>query len=148
MAPAGANPTSTAGLTIQSDDGRNATPIASHKKQPFISYCTRFYDRAKNALPFYKLALHPAGMTRARTRAVVDRVSQCASSREIDPALIKFVEALAIADARRDHLFDSVRLRKNHLDAASEKCISSGVRDEIRRDLCSVLDRASKRKID
>jgi hypothetical protein len=87
-------------------------------------------------------------MTRARTRAVVDRVSQRASSREIDPALIKFVEALAIADARRDHLFDSERLMKNHLDAVSEKRISSGIRDETRSDLCSVLDRASKRKID
>ena len=83
-------------------------------------------------------------MTRARMRAVVDRVSQRASSREIDPALIKFVEA----DARRDHLFDSERLMKNHRDAASEKRISSGIRDETRSDLCSVLDRASKRKID
>lgn len=87
-------------------------------------------------------------MKRARRRAVVYRVSRRASSGEIDPALIKFVEALAIADARRDHIFESERLMKNHLDAAGEKRISSGIRDEPRSDLCSVLNRASKRKID
>jgi hypothetical protein len=87
-------------------------------------------------------------MKRARMRRVVDRVSRRATSGEIDPALIKFVEALAIADARRDHLFESERLMKNHLDAASEKRISSGIRAKTRSDLCSVLDRASKRKID
>jgi hypothetical protein len=87
-------------------------------------------------------------MKRARMRGVIDRVSRRASSGEIDPALIKFVEALAIADARRDHLFESERLMENHLDAASEQRISSGTRDETRSDLCSVLDRASKRKID
>ena len=86
-------------------------------------------------------------MKRARTRGI-DRVSRAATADGIDPALIKFVEALAIADARRDHLFESERLMKNHLDAAGEKRISSGIRDETRSDLCSVLDRASKRKID
>jgi hypothetical protein len=86
-------------------------------------------------------------MKRARTRGI-DRVSRGATVAEIDPALIKFVEALAIADARRDHLFEGERLMKNHLDAAGEKHISNGFRDEIRSDLCSVLDRASKRKID
>ena len=87
-------------------------------------------------------------MKRARMRGVFDRVSRSTTSGEIDPTLFKFVEALAIADARRDHLFESERLMKNHLDAASEKRISSGTRDETRSDLCSVLDRASKRKID
>ena len=87
-------------------------------------------------------------MKRARKRGTVDRASWSATSGEIDPALIKFVEALAIADARRDHLFESERLMKNHLDAAGDKRISSGIRDEARSDLCSVLDRASKRKID
>ena len=87
-------------------------------------------------------------MKRARMKGVVDRVSRRATSGEIDPILIKFVEALAIADARRDHLFESQRLMKNHLDAAGEKRISSGIRDETRSNLCSVLDRASKRKID
>jgi hypothetical protein len=87
-------------------------------------------------------------MKRARMRGVFDRVSRSTTSGEIDPALFKFVEALAIADARRDHLFESERLMKNHLDAASEKRISSGTRDETRGDLCSVLDRASKRKVD
>jgi hypothetical protein len=87
-------------------------------------------------------------MKRARTRGAVDRVTRRATSGDIDPALIRFVEALAIADARRDHLFESERLMKNHLDAAVEKRISNGIRDETRSDLCSVLDRASKRKID
>jgi len=87
-------------------------------------------------------------MKRARIRGAVDRVSRRATLGEIDPALIKFVEALAIADARRDHLFESERPMKNRLDAASEKRISSGIRDETCSDLCSVLDRASKRKID
>ncbi len=87
-------------------------------------------------------------MKRARKRGTVDRASWSATSGEIDPALIKFVEALAIADARRDHLFESERLMKNHLDAAGDKRISSGIRDEARSDLCSVLDRASERKID
>jgi hypothetical protein len=87
-------------------------------------------------------------MKRARTRGAVDRVTRRATSGEIDPALIKFVEALAIADARRDHLFESERLMKNHLDAAGEKCIGNGIRDETRSDLCSVLYRTSKRKID
>jgi len=86
-------------------------------------------------------------MKRARTRGI-NRASRRATSGEIPPALIKFVEALAIADARRDHLLESERLMKNHLDAASKKRISSGIRDETRSNLCSVLDRASKRKID
>lgn len=86
-------------------------------------------------------------MKRARTRGI-DRLSRAATVGGIDPVLIKFVEALAIADARRDHLFESERLMKNHLDAAGEKRISIGIRDETRSDLCSVLDRASKRKID
>jgi len=87
-------------------------------------------------------------MKRARMKGVVDRVSRPATSGEIDPILIKFVEALAIADARRDHLFESERLMKNHLDAAGEMRISGGVQNEARSNICPVLDRASKRKID
>jgi hypothetical protein len=87
-------------------------------------------------------------MKRARMREVFHRAPRCATSREIDPALIKFVEALAIADARRDHLFESERLMRNHLDAAGEKRISGSIQNETRSNLCSVLDRASKRKID
>ena len=86
-------------------------------------------------------------MKRARMRGVVDRVSRRATSGDIDPILIKFVEALAIADARRDHLFESERLMKNHLDAAGEKRISNGIRDEIRSDLdrsCQVLSRSPR----
>lgn len=87
-------------------------------------------------------------MKRSRMRGLVDRASRRATSDQFDPALIKFVEALAIADARRDHLFESERLMKNYLDGAGEKHISSGTRDETRSDPCSVLDRASKRKVD
>ena len=85
-------------------------------------------------------------MKRERMRGVVDRVSRRATLG--DPTLIKFVEALAIADARRDQLFESELLMKNHLDAAGEKRISGGVQDEARSNICPVLDRASKRKID
>ncbi|MFK4537908.1 hypothetical protein ABIA00_006091 [Bradyrhizobium ottawaense] len=87
-------------------------------------------------------------MKHTRTGELPNRGHQSADSSQIDPALIKFVEALAIADARRDHLLDSERLMKNHLGAAGDKRLSSGTRDETRSDLCSVLDRASKRKID
>lgn len=87
-------------------------------------------------------------MKRPKIKGAVDRVTPRATSGEIDPALIKFVEALAIADARRDHLFESERLMKNHLDAAGEKRISDGIRNETRSYLCSVLDRATKRKVD
>ncbi|MGY3470133.1 hypothetical protein ACVW0I_007004 [Bradyrhizobium sp. LM6.11] len=62
--------------------------------------------------------------------------------------MLKFIEALAIADARRDHLFENERLMKIHIDAASEKRIGGGVQDEARSNLRSVLDRASKRKVD
>ncbi|MGY4496981.1 hypothetical protein ACVWYH_000908 [Bradyrhizobium sp. GM24.11] len=87
-------------------------------------------------------------MKRTKTREVFHRASPCVTPREIDPALVKFVEALAIADARRDHHFQNDRLMKDHLDAADEKRISGGVPDEARSSLCSVLDRASERKVD
>jgi len=87
-------------------------------------------------------------MKRAKMREVFHRAPQCATLREIDSALVRFVEALAIADARRDHLFENERLTKDHLDAAGEKRISGSVQDETRSNLCSVLDRASKRKVD
>ncbi|WP_136626139.1 hypothetical protein [Bradyrhizobium macuxiense] len=90
---------------------------------------------------------HLAVMTRAKTKGVF-HAPQCANPPEIDPALFKIVEALAIADARRDHLFENERLMKTHIDAASEKRISGGVQDEASSNLCSVLDRASKRKVD
>ena len=87
-------------------------------------------------------------MRRRRISEPFRRSPQGATSAEIDLALIELVEALAIADARRDHLRESERLMKNHLDAAGEKHISSGVLDETRGNLRSVLDRASERKID
>lgn len=87
-------------------------------------------------------------MKRTKTREVLHRAPQCVPPREIDPALVRFVEALAIADARRDHVLESERLMKDHLDAAGEKRISGGVQYEVRSSLCPVLDRASERKID
>ncbi|UFX43995.1 hypothetical protein HAP47_0033095 [Bradyrhizobium sp. 41S5] len=87
-------------------------------------------------------------MKRAKTKEILHRAPRCLNLRNIDPALVKFVEALAIADARRDHLFENERLMKTHIDAASEKLISGGDQDEARGSLCSVLDRASERKVD
>lgn len=87
-------------------------------------------------------------MKRRRISESFHRAPQGATSLEIDLALIEFVEALAIADARRDHLRESERLMKNHLDAAGEKRIGSGILDETRGNLRWVLDRAAKRKID
>lgn len=76
------------------------------------------------------------------------RAVQRGTSREIDSTLLKFVEALAIADARRDHRFGRERLMKDSLGAASEKPMNGDVQNEARSNLCSVLDRASKRKVD
>ena len=96
------------------------------------------------------LGLHVASCCHEarKTNDVFGRRSLCVSPRELDPVLVKFVEALAIADARRDHHFENERLMKDLLDAAGEKRISGGVQDEARSNLCSVLDRASKRKVD
>jgi hypothetical protein len=80
-------------------------------------------------------------MKRAEIKAIpgqTHQLSRKASSRGIDPALIKLVEALAIADARRDHLFESQRLTRYDLDALGEERINTGVRDEARGDLCPV----------
>ena len=81
-------------------------------------------------------------MKRAKTREVFRRAPQCVTPREIAPALVKFVGALAIADAWRDHLFENERLMKTHLDAPGEKDIRGGVQDEARSNLRSILDRA------
>ncbi|MCP3396905.1 MULTISPECIES: hypothetical protein [unclassified Bradyrhizobium] len=91
---------------------------------------------------------HLAAMKRAKTRGILHGAPRCVNLSEIGPVLVKIVEALAIADARRDHLFENERLMKTHIDAASEKRISGGDQDEARGSLCSVLDRASERKVD
>jgi hypothetical protein len=69
-------------------------------------------------------------------------------AREIDPALLRFVEALAIADARRDHLLVSRQFVRTPVEVAGERRSGNGGHDETRSDLRSVLDRASERKID
>jgi len=63
-------------------------------------------------------------MKRGETKKVFHRAPQSGTSREVDPALVKFVEALAIADTRRDHLFESERLMKIALMPPTTKCIS------------------------
>jgi hypothetical protein len=75
-----------------------------------------------------------------------DSVSINEASRELDPVLIKFVETLAIADARRDHLAMNGLVSKQNPDAAST---SAGLStNDARRHLCTIFDRASERKID
>jgi hypothetical protein len=108
----------------------------------------QIYDRYVSDLPLLDCMQHLAVMRHAKTRDVFHRRSRCVSPRELDPDLVKIVEALAVADARRDHLFENERLMKTHTDAASEKRISGGDQDEARGSLCSVLDRASERKVD
>lgn len=66
--------------------------------------------------------------------------------RQLDPALIKFVETLAIADAKRDHLALSGPASKRIPDAASTWAGSST--NDTRSHLCTIFDRASERKID
>jgi len=99
----------------------------------------------------HELPLHPLWNEGAEIKAVTQarhQSSQRPASREFDAALLKFVEALAIADARRDHLVASQRISTSHVNVASKKCISEIGQDEARSNLCSVLDRASERKID
>jgi len=71
-----------------------------------------------------------------------DSVCGNAPSRELDPVLIKFVLALAIADARRDHLA--------MIDPASDGVgTSAGLStNDARSHLCTIFDGASERKID
>jgi hypothetical protein len=72
--------------------------------------------------------------------------SENVALRQLDPALIKFVEALAIADARRDHLASSGLASKGNHDAASTRAGSST--NDARSHICTIFDRASERKID
>jgi hypothetical protein len=75
-----------------------------------------------------------------------ERVSRNAAPREVDPVLVKFVEALAIADARRDHLAMNGPASKQNPDAVST---SAGLStNDARSHLCTIFDRASERKID
>ncbi len=104
-------------------------------------YASSFPDLA-SALP----AQHPVEMARQKTGQGSHRATGCVA--ETDNALAKFVEALAIADARRDHLREREPLTKCHLDAVNSRCRSNGVHDEARSHLRQILDRAPKRKID
>lgn len=108
----------------------------------------QIYDQCLGDLPLLDCMRHLAVMKPAKTREIRRRAPRRVNLREVDPALVKFVEALAIADARRDHLFENGRLMKIHIDAASEKRIGGGVQNEARGSLCSVLNRASERKVD
>lgn len=90
---------------------------------------------------------HLAAMKRSKTSKILDRTPGGVIQRDVDPALVKFAEALEIADARRDHLFENERLITTH-DAAGEEHFHGGGQDEARSHLCSVLERASERKVD
>ena len=72
--------------------------------------------------------------------------SEDVALRQLDPVLIKFVEALAIADARRDHLASSGLAAKRNHDAAGTSAGSST--NDARSHICTIFNRASERKID
>jgi hypothetical protein len=72
--------------------------------------------------------------------------SRTATLRPLDPELIKFVETLAIADAKRDHLALSGPALKRIADAANLRAGSST--NDTRSHLCTIFDRASERKVD
>jgi hypothetical protein len=75
-----------------------------------------------------------------------DSVAKNATSRELDPVLIKFVETLAVADARRDYLAMNGLASKQNPDTVSR---SAGLStNDTRSHLCTIFDRASERKID
>jgi hypothetical protein len=64
----------------------------------------------------------------------------------LDPELVKFVETLAIADAKRDHFALSGPASKRIPDAAGSRAGSST--NDTRSHLRTIFDRASERKID
>lgn len=70
--------------------------------------------------------------------------SRRATPRELDLALLEFVEALAIANARRDHLILSGLAATSDLDVANIDHTNEINKNEARSDLRSVLDRASE----
>jgi hypothetical protein len=72
--------------------------------------------------------------------------SRAVPMRPLDPDLLKFVETLAIADAKRDHSALSSPAPKRLPDAAGTRAGSST--NDTRSHLCKVFDRASERKID
>lgn len=77
------------------------------------------------------------------------RESRQPASRELELALLKFVEALAIADARRDHLaLKGGHQAPHNLEFAKMPPNSEIGENETRSDLRPVLNRASERKID
>jgi hypothetical protein len=72
--------------------------------------------------------------------------SRIVAMRPLDPELVKFVETLAIADAKRDHFALSGPASKRIPDAAGTRAGSST--NDTRSHLRTIFDRASERKID
>jgi hypothetical protein len=72
--------------------------------------------------------------------------SRIVATRRLDPDLVKFVETLAIADAKRDHFALSGPAPKRIPDAAGARAGSST--NDTRSHLRTIFDRASERKID
>jgi hypothetical protein len=72
--------------------------------------------------------------------------SRIVAMRPLDPELVKFVETLAIADAKRDHFALSGPALKRIPDAAGTRAGSST--NDTRSHLRTIFDRASERKID
>ena len=68
--------------------------------------------------------------------------------RPLEPDIIRFIEALAIADARRDHLAAE---QTTPIDARAAKDLISRTEastNDSRGHLRSILDRSAERKID
>jgi hypothetical protein len=72
--------------------------------------------------------------------------SRTVALRPLDLELVKFVETLAIADAKRDHFALSGPAPKRIPHAAGTRAGSST--NDTRSHLCTIFDRASERKID
>lgn len=75
-----------------------------------------------------------------------NRAARTVAMRPLDPELLKFVETLAIADAKRDHFALSSPAPKRIPDAAGTRAGSS--KNDTRSHLCKIFDRASERKTD
>ena len=73
---------------------------------------------------------------------------QAPALRPLDPDIIRFVEALAIADARRDHLVaehaTGIDFRAAKALISQTEASTNGSRSHLR----SILDRSAEREID
>jgi hypothetical protein len=122
--------------------------IQDHRAS-FLSRPIRFRDRTIGSLSLGISAPHLGSMKQAEIITGTEpgnSASENVALLQLDPVLTKFVEALAIADARRDHLASNASASKRIPDAASSSAGSS--KNDTRSHLCTVFDRTSERKID